>query len=308
MLFKDIDIFVLAARAVLSGQNPYLLPQVEVFYPLPFYFLFFPLTGLPFSIVHVLWGGINALVYVAILRRRSLAAVLSIQVLLTFLLGQIDIVMMGLIIALRSGVMGGIVLAFLILKPQLVLLLAPWMLWQWWRGDRRQILWFVLTLGVMAAASFAAQPDWATSLFNRSGERVRARLAASIWGLLSFLPATIWVAAAGLLTVVIVVWAWHKNDFDIVAASGLLISPLIFSYNLTPLYALLRGPRLLIALSALSWLVFVITSMRSNDGPSAIITVAVLMALLTRSSDSRPAKSSLPRADGVEMTLVRGGP
>ncbi|MBI4790106.1 MAG: DUF2029 domain-containing protein [Chloroflexi bacterium] len=301
MPFKDIDIFLLAAQAIFQGLDPYSIQGVEVFYPLPFYFLFIPLTVLPVQAVHVVWTALQMVILVAILRRRALWVALSMPVFLTFLLGQVDIVMLGLFTLLRSGVAGGIALAFMVLKPQLVLLLAPWMLWTWWRRDRRQIAWFALVLGVIVVSSFIVQPDWLARFVARSGERTRANISSSLWGLLSFLPTPMWFAAAGLLALVLVVWAWRKNDFDLVAAVGLLVSPYIFSYNLLPLLAMIRKPIALLAWTVLSWVAFAAAALEISDRASALLTIAVLIALFVRSERANLRLRSAPTSEGQGM-------
>lgn len=279
-MFKDIDIFLAAAQAILRGIDPYSLPNLEVFYPLPFYMLFIPLALLPLELVHVVWTLLQAIIFVAVLRKRAVFTALAMPVLLTFLLGQVDMVMMALFVLLRSGVASGIALAFMALKPQLVLLLVPWMLWQWWKNDRRQLWWFIAVFGLIVMASFIAQPDWLMRFFARSGERTRAALSSSLWGLLAFLPSSIWLPVTAVLVAIVVIWAWRKNDFDIVAAVGLLTSPFIFSYNLLPLIVLIRQRRFLIGFTLLSWLAFVIGAWLSNDRASALLTLGTLGVLV----------------------------
>jgi hypothetical protein len=109
----------------------YLLP--DVYYPLPLYLIFVPLAGLPLPVARIVWSAIEMLILVAVLRRRAVTVLLFVPVFLTFLMGQIVIPMLGLFALLRSGLFGGFALALLLLKPQLVLFLTPWMLWQWWK-------------------------------------------------------------------------------------------------------------------------------------------------------------------------------
>src|SRR6476619_3108559 len=186
-MWKDIDIFVAAAQAIWNGQDPYHLAGVAASYTNTFYFLFLPFAWLPPDVTHVLWAGISGVVLVVILRRRAVIVMFSAQAILTFLLGQVDIVMMALYVLARSGAGGGIALAFMALKPQRVLLLTPWLLWKWWKTERKQLVWFGGILATMFAASFVAQPEWVISLLGRSGERVRAAVSSSMWGLLSWL-------------------------------------------------------------------------------------------------------------------------
>ncbi|MBI4675639.1 MAG: DUF2029 domain-containing protein [Chloroflexi bacterium] len=277
-MFKDIDIFVAAAQAIWNGQDPYRLAGMEAFYPLPFYFLFLPFAWLPLPVVHALWSGMSGIVFVAILKRRALPAMLSAQALLTFLLGQVDIVMMGLYAMIQSGgKRGGIALAFLVLKPHIVLLLAPFLLWRWWQTNRRQLWWFLAVGSVLALASFILQPNWAFSLLARSGERMRVSISSSLWGMLSFLPAPVWFGVVVLIAVALIVWVWRWKNVDAVETLGLFLSPFIFAYNYIPLYTMFKSSRVLLAMAALSWFGFWIADMQSNDRASALVAVFAII-------------------------------
>lgn len=279
-MFKDIDIFIAAAQAIWNGQDPYHLAGVEAFYPLPFYFLFLPLAWLPLQVTHVLWAGISGMVLVALTRRRALLIMLSSQAILTFLLGQVDIVMTALYVLTLGSVGGGIALAFLILKPQLVLLLAPYLLWRWWRTARRQLVWFGGISAVFFLGSFIAQPDWVFALLGRSGERMRGAVSSSMWGLLSFLPVPWWWIVGGGIALGLVVWAWRTKKTDAVESAGLFLSPFVFAYNLMPLYTMFRKTWVLLTMAALSWIGFYIADLQSNDRASALVTVFVLLLFI----------------------------
>ncbi len=278
-MFKDLDIFLRAAAAILQGIDPYSIPNLEVFYPLPFYFLFIPFVSLPAPVTYALWSALSASVLIAVLRRRVVWVALSMPVLLTFLLGQVDIVMMALFAALRSSVVAGVALAFLVLKPHLVLLLAPWMVWRWWRRDRRQIVLFSIVIATIVVLSFLVQPDWLARFLARSGERTRAAISSSVWGLLAVLPASVWLPVSAVVVAAIVVWAWRRDNFDLVAAAGLFVSPYIFSYNLLPLLALNLSRRVLVGFTIASWLAFGIATWQLNDRAAALITLGVLIEL-----------------------------
>lgn len=277
-MWKDIDIFIAAAQAIWNGQDPYHLAGVETYYPLPFYLLFLPLAWLPTDVAHYLWAAISLVVLVVILRRRAILVMLSSQIVLTLILGQVDIIMMALYLLIASGVTGGgIALAFMFLKPQLVLLLTPFLLWRWLQTRSRELIWFVSIVAVLFLASFIAQPDWVVSLYSRSGERMRAAFSSSLWGLLSFLPSLAWLVGGGIIALVLVIWAWRTKKTDIVETVGLFISPFIFAYNLTPLYVMFRQTWVLIAFAILSWIGFYIADLQSNDRASALVTVLALI-------------------------------
>ena len=220
----------------------------------------------------------------------ALAVILSIPVLIAFIFGQVDILTLGLFALLRTGVGGGIGLAFLILKPQLVLILTPWLLWRWWQHDRRQLVWFAAIVGLIILISFIVQPDWVVKFFGRSSARMRGGISSSLWGLLSFLPTPLWIAAGSLLTLGAIIYAWRSNDIDIVMAVGLLVSPFIFSYNLVPLTLMLRDSRLLLGFAALSWIAFGIAALQLNDSASALLTIAVVLALVQHKGKQSPLR------------------
>ncbi len=277
MPFFDLGNLLNAAEALLQGRDIYSLP--DVYYPVPLYVLFVPLATLPRPFAQIAWTAIEALILVVILRRQALSALLFMPVFLAFLMGQITILMMGLIALLRSRKHGGVALAFLLLKPQLVLFLAPWMIWEWWRRDRRQILWLVLSFGLLFVVAFALQPDWLYRWLSVSGHRMRAPISPSLWGLLSFLPGPAWLAAGGLATAAIVIWAWRRNDFDLIAAAGLLVTPVIISYDLSLLTLLFKDTRAWVALAFVSWLAFVISAWQLNEGVYVILTLSILIRL-----------------------------
>lgn len=279
MPFKDLDIFLRAAAAILQGTDPYSIPNLEIFYPLPFYFLFTPLVGLPPPIVYALWSVLSAIILLVILQRRAVLVALSMPVLLTLLLGQVDLVMMALVAALRSSAVAGVALAFLVLKPHLVLLLAPWMMWYWWRRDRKQLVVFGIVVGVVVLTSFVIQPDWLARFFARSGERTRAAISSSVWGLLAVLPAEVWLPISALVVAIIVIWSWRRDNFDLTVAAGLFVSPFIFSYNLLPLVVLRLSRRMLVTFTVMSWLAFLVAAWQMNDRAAAVITLLILWAL-----------------------------
>jgi hypothetical protein len=278
MPFGDFDVFWNAARAMLQGRDPYAVPGV--YYPLPTFFMFLPLATIPLPLAHVLWTAIQAIIFVAILRRRAVYVVLFMPVLLSFLMGQTVIPLLGVFALLRSGLFGGVALALLMLKPQLVGLLAPWQLWQWWNGDRRQIAWFILVLGAMGMAAFLAQPDWVSRWLAVSGERLRAPISPSIWGVLSVLPAPWWLISAGLVTVGVVVWAWRRNDIDLVMAATMLVNPLLISYDLTFFTVMIRDARTWIVLTVLSWIVFGLSALELNERSVVLLSLFSLATLL----------------------------
>ncbi len=278
MPFNDFDVFWRAAQALVQGADPYAVHGV--YYPLPMFFLFLPFAALPLELAHILWTGIEGLILVAILRRRAPLVVLFMPVVLSFLMGQIVLPMLGLYALLRSGRYGGIALGLMCLKPQMVLLIAPWLLWQWWHADRRQVGWFALVLGALALASLLVQPDWVQRWMAVSGERLRAPISPSIWGLVSFLPQPWWVAFAGAATAAIALWAWRQRDMDVVMAATMLVNPVLISYDFTLFTLMLREARVWLFLTVCSWVAFAVSAWQLNEAIYVALTLVVVALLL----------------------------
>lgn len=280
MVFKDLDVYLQVARALLEGHNPYAVP--EAYYPLPFYFIFVPLSLLPLPLAHGIWTFIEAVVLVAILRRRAMFALFFMPVILTFLMGQIDIPMLGVLALLRSGIAGGLALGLLFLKPQLVIFLAPWQLWRWWSGQRRQLALFALTLAVLGLSAFLVDPRWLVNWLALSGERLRAPLSPSVWGALAFIPPPTYFIIAGAMTLLLLAWGYRRNDFNIVNVVGFLVNPVIISYDLTLLTLGIRGMRAWLVMIVVSWLSFGISAFGwwRGEGPFVLTTLIALSVIL----------------------------
>lgn len=286
MPFNDFDVFWRAAKALVQGSDPYALPGV--YYPLPTFFLFIPFVAVPLPWARGIWTVIEFLIFVTVLRQRALFVVLFMPVFLAFLMGQTVIPLLGVFVLLRSGLYGGLAMALLMLKPQLVIFVMPWLLWRWWQTDRQQIAWFGLTVMGMAIVAFAVQPDWISRWLAVSGERVRAPISPSVWGVLSFLPAPLWIVSAGLVTVGAFIWAWHKSNLDLLVAVGMLVNPILISYDLTFLTVMIRSWYFGLAMTLLSWFCFAMSAWQLNERAFVLVTLAVIFRLLKQ----------VPRRDG----------
>ncbi len=282
-MFNDFDVFWRAAQAVLQGHDPYALEGV--FYPLPFFFLFVPLAALPLEWAHILWTAIELLIVVAILRRRALSVLLFVPTYLSLLMGQVVIPMLGLFSLLRTGRFGGIALGLLALKPQLIVVMAPWLMWRWWQKDRRQIIWFFFVLVMPILLALLIQPDWIERWLSVSGGRLRAAISPSFWGLFSFLPAPWWIACAALLSGAVVVWSWRQSDLDMITAAGMLANPVLISYDLMLLTVMVRDTRFWLVLTGLSWVAFALSAWQLNERWYVAISLAVLIALWRKHRD-----------------------
>lgn len=290
MPFNDFDVFWRAANALVQGRDPYALSGV--YHPLWSFFMFVPLASLPLELARWVWTLIEGLIFVAVLRRRAMACLLFMPVVLTFLMGQMVMPMLGLFALLRSGKFGGLALGLMMLKPQLMVLLLPWQAWQWWKTDRRQIVWLLTVLVVVMTAALAIQPDWIGRWLAVSGERLRAPISPTVWGLFSFLPGVWWTITAGLVSIILFVWAWRRNDIDLVMAATMLINPVMISYDQTLLTLMIRDGRAWIFLTLISWIAFGLSALELNERAAILTTLAVGVILLQRMRNqmvTRPA-------------------
>lgn len=286
MPFKDIDVYLQVARAILEGQNPYAVP--EAYYPLPFYFIFVPLAYLSLPLAHLVWTAIEAIALVVVLRKRAIFAILFAPVVLAFVMGQIDLIMLGVLALLTRGKYGGIALGILLLKPQLGIFIVPWQLWQWWRGERKQLVAFALTLGTLWFVAFLIEPLWFQNWLALSGERLRAPLSPSLWGMLSFVPTPMYWLVGGLLSLALLLWA-YRRDFVKVAVTHFLVNPIIISYDLSLLSLYVPGARAWIVLIVVSWFAFGISAagLWRGEGPAVLNTLAVLGFVLWQNNRFR---------------------
>lgn len=280
MPFNDFDVFYYAARAVLAGQDPYALSGV--YYPFPLFLLFAPLAALPLPAAHAAWTVIELAIFVTLLRRRALYAALFMPVVLAFLMGQLIMPLLAMFALLRRGRLEGIATAWLLVKPQLVILLLPWLFFRWWKHDRRQFLVCGGIWGALLAASFVIQPGWVQSWWAVSGERLRTPFSPSLWGALSFLPNWGWLIAASAVAAGFLVWAYRRKDFDILCVVNLLVNPVIVSYDLTILTLFVRPLWMWVVLTLLSWSAFAASalSLWRGEGLAALVTLTTLAYLL----------------------------
>lgn len=158
----------------------------------PFYvaILIWPLVYLPYAWASAVWLTLLEVVLfaaafftMAMYRWRPpvwLAAFTAVWVIIfyhgarTILLGQVaGLVYFGLVLSLwalhrRAEELAGVALAFCTIKPQMVYLIIPALLWWGWQHKRRQFLiYFAITLTVLAGVSLLFVPSWPLDFLNQ---------------------------------------------------------------------------------------------------------------------------------------------
>lgn len=280
MLFNDFDVFYHAAQAVLEGHDPYAV--FGAYHPFPFFLLFVPLAALPLGAAHAAWTSLELVIFVAVVRKRALYAMLFLPVILTFLEGQIVMPLLAMFVLLQREKHQGIAAAWLCLKPQLIGVMLPFVFWRMWKNERTGFLWFGGIWAVLLGVSFLIEPNWVRRWMEVSGERLRTPFAPTLWGASSFLPNPAWLGAGIVLAIGLLVWAYRRADFDILTVVNLLVNPLIVSYDLTILTVVIKRMRIWIVLTILSWLAFGISAVGlwRGEGPTAAVTVVALLYLV----------------------------
>lgn len=308
MLFNDFDVFYRAAQALLQGQDPYSV--YGVYYPFPLFILFVPLAVLPLHAAQIAWTAIEFVIFVAVLKRRALLALFFLPVILTFLEGQIVMPLLAMFFLLQRGKHQGIAAAWLCIKPQLIGLLLPFLFWRAWKHDRRQLFWFGGIWLILLSASFSIQPNWVQRWLEVSAERVRSPFAPSVWGALSFLPGPLWLACAGGLTLGLLLWAYRRNDFDMLSVVNLLVNPLIVSYDLTLLTLFVRPLWMWIILTELAWIAFATSALGwwRGEGLTAVVSLVALLWLRRRrrAQCQTLALAASARGQSAQKPVARG--
>lgn len=201
--FVEWSNIYLGSQAILHGNSPYFNTN-GFFHPPAVAILLAPTTLLPFPAWIALMMALNALATLWLVRslRQAALALVWIPGLLTLLRGNLGLLLMAL--GRRAG---GIGLAFLALKPQLAILIAPAQLMEWIRErNGRAIVSFVVVTGLLWLLPLAASAQTYRDWLSVSSETVyfanRSSWAASFLVLSRFLPEGQWLAVGVMLVVV----------------------------------------------------------------------------------------------------------
>ncbi|MBI4769121.1 MAG: DUF2029 domain-containing protein [Chloroflexi bacterium] len=233
MLF-DFRVFYAAGRAVLAGASPY--GVAAFYYPLPVAYFFALLGLLPFEPALGLWWALQLAALIAVARRATGFWLFFPPVIQLFLSGNMDLLMLGLLRLAWGG--SAAALALSSLKPQLGLLLTPYLLWRW-RRDRRKLAIFAGTLALVYSPFFALRPGWVGEwLAHRRPLWEAMSRAPTVFGLVGSGRGWVWAALA--LAAGLGVWSWRVGSWRALLIGGLAANPVIHPYD----FALLAEPAL----------------------------------------------------------------
>jgi len=146
----DFHLFYLAGQAVLSGVSPYTIPDFNPPYPLAVVFAL--VAWLPEPVAYALYVACCVWLLWRTLGRTGIWALLAFPVLFGIFVGQVDL-LLTLLVRLASPW----ALPFLIVKPQVGFVLAPWLIRH---TSRDRLLQAGLLTLIFLATCFLLRPTW----------------------------------------------------------------------------------------------------------------------------------------------------
>jgi len=222
----DLYVMLNIGKVLLAGDNPYAAVN-QSWYP--------PATNVLFALVALLpgWLAFSLLtlaslgILVALKKRSAILWLLFWPVAHVIASGQIDLLLVGLIPLLRRkdrwAALGA---ALMFLKPQMALVILPWLGLQWLRHDRRMIAWaagFGVAINVILPLLIRPTMfvEW-ISILGSAAEH-KNTMAAGLWLTSAGVPPAI-LAVAGLVAIYAVLRLREPTARLIVTAASPLLS------------------------------------------------------------------------------------
>jgi hypothetical protein len=297
----DYETFMEIGRRFSAGLNPY---GPNSYYPLPFVMLFGFLSSLARPLSMAIWFGAPLLAILAASGWQPWALLFA-PVFGHFVGGQTDLFAVLGLWGFRRDVrrLGGVWLAFTLLKPQLALVPVGYALVTWIATFRaRKTLppaaaQFLLATAILYLPAFVIMPDWPVHwlasprpFFERamSGVVPRALLLTGI------LPTSLafWaiLAVAGIGLLLLIRRSASRLSLDLCVLWSFVVSPLAHDYDLVQLVPVLEAPRLRVAaiLSSIpGWAVILFAYAIDQAWMVFAVIAPVLLAVHLRSIKSQ---------------------
>jgi len=260
MWLYDFHLFYLAGQAVLAGVSPYTIPDFNPPYPLAM--LFATIAWMPeplaymvylLSILWLMWKAMG---------KRFIWPLLSFPVWFNLFVGQID-----LLLGLLAGLLGPWALPIMLIKPQVGLVVAPWII----RRTEWKRLAYVALLGCgFLALSILMRPTWVSEWLSVTPSFTQYALRDSnLYWLIPTSFKTIALAIGVLVALPIGFWITKRRDSWIVLH---LFAPLTNIYSVSILAEWI-GPLEAI----LSWLVILFVGTIHSGAPMFIVVLSILV-------------------------------
>jgi hypothetical protein len=146
----DFHIFYLAGQAVLTGNSPYSIPGFIS--PFPLAIVFSTIAWMPEPIAYSFYVSLCLFLLVKVVGRKFYWPLLSFPVFFNFFVGQVD-----LPLGLLAAILGTWSLPFLIIKPQVAIVLSPWIIR---RSNHKDIILVLTIVLAFISLSFLIRPTW----------------------------------------------------------------------------------------------------------------------------------------------------
>lgn len=283
MFLFDFLVFYAAGKSVLAGQSPYGSGFIS---PYPLAVVFAPAALLP---VPLAYGGYLAFCLFLLwrlMRQRAIWALLSFPVLFSLYVGQIDL-------PLALGISAAPwLLPLAMVKPQVGVVVAPWLLRRYTRRDWARAI--VLGLGLLGL-SFALRPGWVSEWM--SAQPSVAQYSQHTSNLFFLLPKALrgvqWVILPA--AVLSAVAAFFLKSQPSAWSVSHLFAPLSNIYSASVL-ALWIGPLEMAA----SYLAVGLTGGEIHEGMPMFLVGLVILARQVSRETARKSKQSPPTRESLE--------
>jgi hypothetical protein len=287
----DFGIFWNVGRAVLAGQDPYVV--FGSFYPPAATILFAIFAFLPFGVAYGLWTIANVAFLARIVGlRKAPVWLFYFPALFVIAAGQVDLALVALATFLPRKDWKSVAAAILItLKPQVAFLLLPFWLVTWLLHDRKRLAAFglgaLLLQGWPALFDPAIFARWLDKAAEYGGGAGRAMASPGVWSL-PIPDLALAVVSAALVGFAI--YASLRRDEAVSRASLVLATPTGHSYD----GSVLIGAAPAALMVPLSWATLALAHAVGSFWPLSLTTLAVFVWNATRQTAS--VRSAVPVA------------
>lgn len=270
----DFSVFYDAARALLTGSDPYSV-HVGVngfYYPQVFLLLVLPFALLPYLAAFGLWTALSLMALIREFRQGFWKWLLFVPLVYCLDAGQSELLWWLLARHLKTGWRSAFFATLITLKPQAAVILLPYHLIRWWKGDRRTLARFSACAALLWGLPFLVWPEWGERWWTALDLSHHAALgsAPGLWSLTTLSPALI--VPLGLLGGMILMWGLSQSE-ALMRACLILSSPVGLFYGALALMD--TAPWWLLA--ALSWLAMGVTVVLKTWIGWAMIPVGVVL-------------------------------
>ncbi len=297
--FFDFHYYWQAALALVQGQNPYAIPGEC--YPLPSLYMFIPFAFLPYETAALFWVIISLVVFVFVLKRTAMLWAFFVPSLQAFLSAQLEPFLLGVFPLLVRQRGMAIVVALLLLKPNIIVFAVP-LLYACRAISRRDLFAAGLTYALFSIPAFLFMPDWPLQWLRNSLSSHPALTAPTLWGLVGLLPSPVSLLTGAGAYVLATVLAWRtqmSGSFAFVLS--LLVNPFISTYDLILLTPFVTRPPHITILALVSFPIWWYGAETQSNMPFFLLTVVALWLMYSSTRWTRKTPLGISRQSANQV-------